>query len=1586
MFTKKSARGATASSVNRSLKQKPKVLLDKVKHSGNETNLFYKLPASVSGRYENIDTSSNKKLEYEMGKNMGYGSKSDGQLDSCTNTPKAKCFNSDMIVAPFLDLCDFGSVTDDINMGLPLSVSLGFFYCSVASVKEKLCFEPIKSFVLDIGLSAIPRNSLCNKLKSIIWASFTSNSSLALTKQLAVFENLVINADLKKFGIYLSKLAIESALITGLVVSKWSILLDLRNSYCALLYTLLMGMTAHNLLDLIQSYGGKTCYISRNLESYTQTHCAVVCFDSDNTREAAICFTLVFRSVNLVWAGLFFPKCAVCGNFGHVLFGCKSGEKNSGQDSIKKKFLCSDLNKRRLVLIYAKKQAPVSYLVFFSGVTWASVVSSFPKNLYSTSLAETNSGIGSVASLMSVVTFLALCVSVLKHSLKNVSDQVANILCKLNRLLAVLLVNSTVSSTPKHNPMLNMTVNALLFVSPISGVVTAISQNISPSGAHVLTAKIGGLEANLVVLENSVKAILCKLDFFCSGSGMFPGVKVFTSGLDAGFLGAGVILIINKNLAKHVSKIFEILGRLLMVCLLFKNKQSVSVLGLYTKASLNKHVIQTGLINFFIARACNKSMFVILGGDFNKDRNKHSSSFNKYVGLDVKRILDYIFVFQSLSNALVNGCIVDVDKFFNTDYSSVQITIGLGGILDPVLRAICIQTNKNKWKFNYRIAFHDNFAMFSDEFTDCHCLSDLDGMWSVVCKAICFSVNEVFSKTWSKDFDGGFTKCSSCYYRLELLVSKLVKALCSVSFIGFVSLLNVWMSLNSVNASAVKSFFLSGSHFNAIRLALVKIRKFYHFLKMIESKLARNSQIRLAIDKRMENFELNKGQTIKSILEQPFCKVTLDHLVVDEDLILESGLVKFHVDRIMEGWTRKRVMVDDISDEWRCQLQLLEYIFDDVFSNVMHPIEMEEFFGMVLNLPDNKAAGLSTLIETAHKIISKILSDRISMTCNKHDVLCGNNFSVLKDTTIQSPIFAIDSVIKDALEKNRELWLVLRSLVRIKMCSRFIRFFGSIHNDCINKVMTDFGLTNGYSVHNSLDQEEVFLLLLWHIFYDTLLCGVKRQEAMCGYRLNSHYVVKTGRINLQDSLTFFFAIGIFVNNTIWVGSSQTATQHILNVASKFFRVNDISINNDKTVTIPINCRVVASFLSVSSAPISIAKKGVSHQYLGIFFSSNGLSKPSLAKAHLDVWFFANLVLRKTVSDKQFSYLVLAVLHSIIGYKTQFSFVSANVCQKWDVQAKGKVAAMVCFTNSGGILGQLFKHSFPVCISVNPLNNFLASVIQVFFGSSLSLGNFMCNVFHFQYRTLLSGVLSESMYFRCLPSLCCYEIAFFAAAVWYLYDFGSFDVCSLPPDDNAAKNILESHKFKTVCDWLSGVGVSGFSVYMDGSLCGLGSVNIKAGATAFFKDFNLGIGVKVTGIVFSILAELQAIALALKCVPSLSSVHIFSDSQAALDACKAKLLLKLNVGWYKIKEHSNVLGNVQADLFAEVSFCLGQLLPFRLKECFVLAKGSIVSGNSKHFVHDVFQSIYCACWELGSAAKIVNNHLLVNVDWSKLSLV
>ncbi|KAG9294197.1 hypothetical protein G9A89_021556 [Geosiphon pyriformis] len=285
---------------------------------------------------------------------------------------------------------------------------------------------------------------------------------------------------------------------------------------------------------------------------------------------------------------------------------------------------------------------------------------------------------------------------------------------------------------------------------------------------------------------------------------------------------------------------------------------------------------------------------------------------------------------------MLNHYVVEVSEHFDTDHKAVSVNIGLGGLLD---------VDKQRSLEGASVA---NAAMFLEAFVVANRLSDLDAMWDVICKVVIFSANKVLKKRWFRGFDNIFTKEFSRFHKLELLVSKLVKASHLVFSNIFALLLDTWVGLDPKDASMTSSLFLFGSDFDFIHIVLAKAKKSYCSAKLLESKYAEESQIKQAIERKIESFEFDKGHTIKSSL-----------------------------------------------------------------------------------------------------------------------------------------IFAIGSVVEDALKKNRKLWLVLqdmhkvydsvgwkhleRSLIRIKICDKFIRFFGSIHNGCYNRVMMDFGLSDGYCVHDSLD-------------------------------------------------------------------------------------------------------------------------------------------------------------------------------------------------------------------------------------------------------------------------------------------------------------------------------------------------------------------------------------------------------------------------------------------------------------------------------------------------------------------------------------
>ncbi|KAG9286135.1 hypothetical protein G9A89_010149 [Geosiphon pyriformis] len=519
---------------------------------------------------------------------------------------------------------------------------------------------------------------------------------------------------------------------------------------------------------------------------------------------------------------------------------------------------------------------------------------------------------------------------------------------------------------------------------------------------------------------------------------------------------------------------------------------------------------------------------------------------------------------------------------------------------------------------------------------------------------------------------------------------------------------------------------------------------------------------------------------------------------------------------------------------------------------------------------------------------------------------------------------------------------------------------------------------------------------------------------MYSYRLISRFVTKTGSIKSQTRLSSFFTAGAFVNDMIWVGSSQAATQHILNIASEFFHINDISINNDKTIAIPINCRTRAPSLFISEFPISIAKSSELHHYLGIFLSFEGLSKPSLAKAHSDVCFFTNLVLRKAVSDKQFLYLVSAVLHPIIGYRTQFSFVSVSVCNKLNslvckglksksglpfnfsnntihhpsfyglksfaqIQSESKVTSLISFANSTRILGYLFSHRSHnlQVLCWHPVHSLSVLVRYpcLTFSASLDLSSFFFHSGDMALSLLINSAIV--MWWKRLdPHGLTFE--WFVLSIKFLLDTLSSHALSPTLVDVGLQSVLVSPGFMLVRNQLSRISHDDISVYMDGSLTNLGTRNCTAGTGVFFSNIDLGLDIGVLGLLSSTLAEMQAIALALECVPSSSSVRLFSDSQAALNACKSELGLvcldfrnlcwverqlivntirdrNLMVEWHKVKVHF-------ADAIVRASSHSGWFLPSHLNACFLLAN------------------------KIGSGSKFLFTSLLVDIDWLYSSLV
>ncbi|KAG9286577.1 hypothetical protein G9A89_005345 [Geosiphon pyriformis] len=600
----------------------------------------------------------------------------------------------------------------------------------------------------------------------------------------------------------------ESSKVASLVASKWSVLMGKdsvhvalavsdkqmwvsRDQHRALLYTLSVGTNAHDLSSLMESYGGKTCFIGYNPNLYVRDRCAVICFGDKVSKLAAIGTVPVFKGVSLHWAGLSLASCTHCKEFGYVTVNCSLG-KYSG---VCGKRVVSEQDQIRLAGIYKKKLAPIARPVSFGGKTWAQVAGGSFSRVIPSGLVGAGLHSGLVSSSMmtdsSTVSHLNNWLAILECSLELLTDRVSGILVQLESIDLVPVATPSLSLLPAVSETLTSNVNsdmimdiALVLSGTLSSVVYNTVVELSSSSSKVFTAKVGGLETKLIALEALVGSVLDKLNILCfwfrfvSSSvflmthliwkiavcnvrgmnncikqadiicwhkdinnlvsivietklrGMvcpwiadkFDGVHVFTSGLDSGHMDSGVAIIMNSSLARHVCKILEIPDRLLLLRLLFGNKLSVSILGLYTGVFSVVRVSQASDINSLVVKAMNETSFVILGGDFNKDGSHKCASFRKCFDLGlinslsgsvfvksptwcnscgVTKTIDYVLVSISLVNAIIDRSVIGVEDFFDTDHKAVSVSVGLGGLLDPQLNLMHKQANKDHWKFNF---------------------------------------------------------------------------------------------------------------------------------------------------------------------------------------------------------------------------------------------------------------------------------------------------------------------------------------------------------------------------------------------------------------------------------------------------------------------------------------------------------------------------------------------------------------------------------------------------------------------------------------------------------------------------------------------------------------------------------------------------------------------------------------------------------------------------------------------------------------------------------------------------------------------
>ncbi|KAG9286030.1 hypothetical protein G9A89_022707 [Geosiphon pyriformis] len=494
---------------------------------------------------------------------------------------------------------------------------------------------------------------------------------------------------------------------------------------------------------------------------------------------------------DVIWCGKY-------GCLGHSALECNALNVSSLVPISPFKKPVSGANRLQLAKLYARKNVFISRPAAFGDKSWAQVVSVASSSDGSSSGSGFDSsafslgvfGLGGGGSLLPNDDFLlGAHLASLECSLGLLHDQVSHIVCKLSGVNLVLLASFPSSSGVLAVPAtadIDMILDTTSTIPVVTSSLPSVGLNLGSSSSKVLTSKIGSLESKLAALDASVSAILGKLDQLCVSLGSqmatcnmrginnpakqddiihwhkdmnnlvsiftesklkgkvrpwivnkFDGVRVFTSGMESGYLGAGVVIVMDFSLARH-----------------------------------------TDDINSLIAKAVNEFSFIILGGNFNEDGSHKYASFRKCLDMSlvnalggnfcgklptwsnsrgIAKTIDYMLISSNLVNAVVGRDVVGVGEYFDIDYQAVSMWVGLGSLLDVQLNSVCKQINKDRWKYNCKDADDikwakfkkdtaANAAMFYDNFLAARIYLDLDSMWVALRKVMCLSAEAVFKR------------------------------------------------------------------------------------------------------------------------------------------------------------------------------------------------------------------------------------------------------------------------------------------------------------------------------------------------------------------------------------------------------------------------------------------------------------------------------------------------------------------------------------------------------------------------------------------------------------------------------------------------------------------------------------------------------------------------------------------------------------------------------------------------------------------------------------------------------------------------
>lgn len=440
--------------------------------------------------------------------------------------------------------------------------------------------------------------------------------------------------------------------------------------------------------------------------------------------------------------------------------------------------------------------------------------------------------------------------------------------------------------------------------------------------------------------------------------------------------------------------------------------------------------------------------------------------------------------------------------------------------------------------------------------------------------------------------------------------------------------------LSNLEVPTLQSWHLTPTNFrptlqllSTIQTTLLKARK-------LEHSQQKRDTINSFIERRYKNFTDNTTKIINSVLGRHTDRVTFDNIITPTEVITQPDQIKAVTRQHFKNWTRANLPNEEKWQEWEQAYTPLAGFDEKMYLEATTEIPYHEVLDTINKAPINKATGPSTisneilkklptqgikfltaifnaclelrkipqkwrnslvwpiskktqykgdlsqtrpitLIDHTRKILTKILTERLSKILLRHNILAPQNNVALPHTSTMIPIQQLNHIMEDAQSYNREFWILLqdmskaydtvhlpllnKALNRIHVPLQLRELLINIFSDRKNQVITSIGKTQQYEVLDGIDQGETLSPILWRIYYDPLIHRIATQ--IKGYQM-------TTQIPYQPTtLTHNTSVIAFMDDTAWVALNKQEMEAITKLATSFYKMANIRVNPEKSILI-----------------------------------------------------------------------------------------------------------------------------------------------------------------------------------------------------------------------------------------------------------------------------------------------------------------------------------------------------------------------------------------------------------------------------------